>query len=311
MSYINNINLHTIKKDYLGNKIQNGKFVEYVSQTKTIAEILKWKLESNIKDDEYSLDIIKNNKFLAQQDDFIVWLGHATFLIQVNGKRIITDPCLTSPIFTKRHTEIPLKIKDILPDYILISHGHFDHLDSSTIKYFNNATALVPLKMKKIIENMNSSIKIQEAGWYQQYSIDEEFNIYFLPALHWHRRTLFDTNEVLWGSFIIETPNKVIYFAGDTGYDTHFKEIGKLFDIDIAILPIGTYAPRWFMKDNHMNPKDAYKAFFDLRAKILIPKHFGTFDISNEPMGEPEEIIRKIMKPEQLKVLTIGKEILL
>lgn len=299
--------LHTIKEGYAGNQMNHGIFIEYTSKQKTFIDLIKWKLEKNNKVYTNHLEVLKDTKFLDQKEDYIVWLGHASFLIQIDGKRIITDPCLTAPPLTKRYTELPIHIADISPDYILISHGHYDHLDSKTLTFFDHATALIPLKMQKIIHKMNPSIKIQEAGWYQQYAIDEHFKIYFLPALHWHRRTAFDMNKVLWGSFIIQTPTKTIYFSGDTAYGEHFKSIGELFDIDIAILPIGAYEPRWFMKDNHMNTDDAKQAYIDLGAKIFLPMHFATFDLSNEALDEPEQIIRNLIEEEKLKILKIGE----
>jgi len=313
-TYIKNEKLPIIKKDFLGNEIVNNEFVGLKSSDKSIFEILKWKFSINPKrkqkdNESYQLEVLKNSKILNSKDDYICWLGHASFLIQIDGKKIITDPCLTSPPLTTRYTELPFKIEDINPDYLLISHGHYDHLDSDTIKYFHNSTALVPLKMSSIIKNINSTIKIQEAGWFQKYDINEKFQIYFMPSYHWHKRTLIDANQVLWGSYIIKTQYKTIYFAGDTGYNSHFKEIGNLFDIDIALLPIGAYAPRWFMKDNHMNPKDAIQAFSDLKAKELIPMHFGTFDLTDEPMGEPEELIKKFGINENLKFIKIGEKI--
>jgi len=313
--YFRNNDLTTVKNDFLGNEMLNGEFINLKSEDKSIFEILKWKFSSNPKrekktNENYRLKVIKNPEVLNSKDDYICWLGHASFLIQIDGKKLVTDPCLTSPPFVTRHTDLPFEIRDINPNYLLVSHGHYDHLDSDTVRHFNNSIALIPLKMSSIINSMNQTIKTQEAGWFQKYDIDEKFKIYFLPSYHWHKRNLIDANKVLWGSYIIETQNKTIYFAGDTGYNSHFKEIGELFDIDIAILPIGAYAPRWFMKDSHMNPKDAIQAFSDLKAKELIPMHFGTFDISDEPMGEPEDMIREFGINKNLRLINIGEKIL-
>lgn len=118
-------------------------------------------------------------------------------------------------------------------------------------------------------------------------------------------------DKVLWGSYLIKTKNKTIYFAGDTAYSSHFKDISELFDIDIAILPIGAYEPRYFMKNNHMNPEEALQAFKDLKAKEFIPMHFGTFDLSDEPLGEPEAILREIGKDENIIFLNIGDKLYL
>lgn len=312
--YLSNKKLPFIKEDFLGNEVVDDEFINLKSSDKSIFEILKWKFSINPKkeqknSEEYQLKVIKNPKILESKDDYICWLGHATFLIQIDGKKIITDPCLTSPPLTKRYTELPFEIRDINPDYLLITHGHYDHLDSDTIKHFNNSTALIPLKMSPIIKGINSTVKTEEAGWFQEYDIDEKFKVYFLPSFHWHKRNLIDANKVLWGSFIIQTAKKTIYFAGDTAYAEHFKEIGTLFEIDTAILPIGAYDPSWFMGDNHMNPVEALQAFSDLRAKELIPMHFGTFDLTDEPLGEPEQIMRQVGKDKNLRFVTIGEKI--
>ncbi len=307
MKYISNPELPIVKSGYLGNRIENGRFTEYVSTPKTLKDIIRWKREPNHKDPDYVLPVMQDGAFLERDDDYIVWLGHATFLIQIDGKRIITDPCLTSPPFVKRHTPLPVPIDEIKPDYILISHGHYDHLDARTLKSFSGATALVPLKMTKIIERINPFITTQEAGWYQRYNIDEGFKIYLLPALHWHKRTPWDTNKVLWGSFLIETPSRTIYFAADTAYGEHFADIGRLFEIDIALLPIGAYEPEWFMGDNHISPHDALRAFDDLRAKTMVPMHYGTFDLASEPLGKPERVIRELSDSDRMKMLVIGE----
>jgi L-ascorbate metabolism protein UlaG (beta-lactamase superfamily) len=315
IKYLFNADLNTIKPNFKGTKVVDGRFVDLRSKYRGVFDILRWKLQPNPQKKEkskenYRVNVIENSNILSLKQDFLCWLGHTTFIIQIDGKKIITDPCLTSPPMLKRYTKLPTRIDEIDPNYILISHGHYDHLDSTTLRYFNNSTALIPLKMSTIVQNINPYIKIQEAGWYQQYSINESFEIYFLPSYHWHQRGIFDRNRVLWGSYIIRSEGYTIYFSGDTAYNTHFKEIGELFDIDIALLPIGSYAPRWFMKHNHMNPEDTLKAFSDLNAKKLIPMHYGTFDLSDEPMGEPERLLRDISDGYNIEFLDIGQPLL-
>lgn len=316
VEYLKNNNLKSIKEDFLGN-VYNEEFKNLygVSGNTNFLDMLRWKFSLNpqkdIKENEnYKLKVIENDKALESKEDYILWCGHATFLIQIDGKRILTDPCLTNPPTYKRLTSLPFKdIKSIKPDYLLVSHAHFDHLDSDTLKYFDkNTRALTPLKMTKTINSINETIKVQEAGWYQKYDIKEKFEIYFLPAHHWHQRSLADRNEILWGSFLIKYRGKTIYFAGDSGYSKHFKDIGKLFgSIDIAILPIGSYSPSWFMRSSHIDPFEALMAYKDLRAKEFIPMHFGTFDMTDEPLGEPEKILRTISKKQNVRFLDIGE----
>jgi len=226
---------------------------------------------------------------------------------------LLLDPCLTSPPIIKRQSELPIEIKDLKPDYLLISHGHYDHLDADTIEQFENAECLIPLKMGALIEDMNPALTYQEAGWYQEYNLDEAFKVTFLPAQHWYRRSAFDTNTVLWGSFMIETGEQTLYFSGDTAYGEHFKTISNLFgNIDLAILPIGAYAPRWFMHTNHASPEESVDAFKELNAKKFMPMHYGTFDLSDEPMGEPIELLKAAMlnttnEQDRLAIVDIGE----
>ncbi len=318
-TYLKNSQLHTIKEDFKGNAFIDDVFENLYGRSgmTTFVDLLKWKLGANpkakIKEKEtYNLEVVEDASVLDKKEDYICWLGHASFLIHIDGKKIVTDPCLTNPPFIKRLTKLPFKLESIKPDYLLISHGHYDHLDSDTLKYFNDAKALTPLSMTNLVKGMNSSIKIQEAGWYQSYELEEDFEIYFLPSHHWHRRSLTDRDEALWGSFLIKMKHKTIYFAGDSGYSKHFKDIYETFgEIDIAILPIGAYEPSWFMKSSHISPSEALQAYKDLHAKAFIPMNFGTFDLTNEPLGEPEQILRKIGKKENIHFLTIGREYLL
>jgi L-ascorbate metabolism protein UlaG (beta-lactamase superfamily) len=311
-TYLANPNLTTIKPDYPGNRMVDGAFVDHRSLPRSLWEVLKWKLSQNPKrkeksEEHPSMKIITHAALPQNKSDDMMWLGHASFVLRIGGKTLLTDPCLTSPPLVKRHTPLPVAIEEINPDYLLVSHGHYDHLDSNTLEHFRHGQALIPLKMSETIHDINAALTTQEAGWYQEYRIDESFSITFLPAHHWHRRGLNDANTVLWGSFVIRTPQRTIYFAGDTAYGDHFKEIGTLFDIDIAILPIGAYAPRWFMGDSHMNPADTLKAFDDLGARELIPMHYGTFDLSDEPLGEPEALLREIGHKHPIRFVHIGE----
>jgi L-ascorbate metabolism protein UlaG (beta-lactamase superfamily) len=314
--FIKNPDLSIAKSAFKGNEIIDGVFQNLYGEVggDSLLKVLKWRFSINLQKknkhkENYSLPVTDARAVLQDKDDFIVWLGHASWLIQINGKKIVTDPCLTSPPFMKRLTRLPIPIKDLKPDYLLISHGHFDHLDSETLEHFSGATALVPLNMTTLIKKLNPEITCHEAGWYQEYKGLEDFKITFLPAHHWHRRSGNDYNKILWGSFLIQTQANNIYFAGDSAYSPHFKDIGELFDdIDMAILPIAAYAPRWFMKSSHINPEEAIQAFKDLKAKRLIPMHYGTFDLSDEPLGEPEQHLKELSGQENVTFLTIGKK---
>jgi L-ascorbate metabolism protein UlaG (beta-lactamase superfamily) len=291
----------------------------------TFSELWKWQRETNKQKDEkkkdtFQLAIVKNDTaFLSSKEDVIVWLGHATFFIRINGINIITDPVFGSPgTFLKRKVDMPFDpalIKNI--HYILLSHDHRDHLDEKSIHlvHKNNPQAeiLTGLKMEEWLNKMLQKPKLQTAGWYQQYKTDNtSVNIYFMPARHWSRRGLTDTNKHLWGSFVIEANGKKVFFSGDTGYGSHLKQVGDLFNgVDVCIIGVGAYKPEWFMGANHISPNDAIKAVNEMKVKTMIPMHFGTFDLSDEPIGEPQKILEKpenkALLNANLNVLTIGK----
>lgn len=315
---VHNPELSTILKGFDGNSVKGGSFQNLYGQAggKSLWRVIKWRFSQNPQKEEkqqekYSLPVYTDAFPLREKDDFILWLGHASYLIQTGGRRILTDPCLTSPPFVDRLTKLPIPVRELKPDYLLISHGHYDHLDSDSLKHFGGATALIPLNMSGLIKDIQPEISCREAGWYQQYDLAEDFQVVFLPAHHWHRRGMLDYNKVLWGSYLIKTPNSTIYFGGDSGYSRHFQDIGELLGpIDLAILPIGAYSPQWFMKSSHITPEEALRAAEDLQARTLIPMHYGTFDLSDEPLGEPENRLKSISKKEKVRFLDIGRKYL-
>jgi L-ascorbate metabolism protein UlaG (beta-lactamase superfamily) len=309
-TYENNKNLPFIKEGFSGNIIQDGVFIDPDHEMDlSFGKILKWKLSSNPyaeekKKDTFILNVKKSPQIFSMKEDMIVWLGHASFFIRLDGKTFLIDPVLESITFNKRLSPCPVEIsgvKDI--DYLLVSHAHLDHLDSNTIKNLalKGTKALLPLRMGEKILSMNPGIEIEEAAWYQKYSTGQGPDVYFLPARHWSRRSLADTNEMLWGSYIIKGKTKTIYFAGDSSYGSHFADISKLFpNIDIALMPIGAYKPDFIMKSNHMSPEESARASNDLKPQLFIPMHYGTFDLSDEPAGEPLRLIKKCAEEKKL-----------
>ncbi len=302
LTYHKNDHLVTLLDGYPGNPVVRGRFLNEVPKSPvTFSDVLKWRFSPNPQkeekiNDDYALRVRKGDRFFDSEDDMLVWLGHATWYIRLDGITYLTDPCLESPLFVKRLAALPCGIEDIRNvDYLLVSHSHRDHLDEDSIKKINfkKTTALLPLKMGEIIKGWKKGLSVQEAGWYQVYNTPEKHpRVSFLPAQHWSRRSIGDENEILWGSYLIQGREKTIYFGGDSALAPHFKKIGRLFpSIDIALLSIGAYKPPRIMKGSHTSPEEAVKAFADLGAKTFIPMHYGTFDLADEPLGEP---VRKL-----------------
>ncbi|MBL7995046.1 MBL fold metallo-hydrolase [bacterium] len=303
--FVRNEALPTILEGYKGNPMIDGRFVNTNLSVSgaPFSSILKWFTSPNPQKEEkdnekYSIPIHKISDLNSIKEDCVIWLGHASFLFRLGGKWLLTDPCLTSPAFQKRFTPLPIPISELFVDYLLISHGHYDHLDSTTISELpsKNMTALVPLKMGDLIRSMNKNIQVYEAGWYQEFPLlNEAFRIYFLPAQHWYLRVPWDRNKILWGSFMIEYKGKCFYFAGDTAYADHFSAITELFpSIDYCFMPIGAYKPEYVMKTNHTNPEEAVRGFHDLHGKTFLPMHYGTFDLADEPRGEPIRLLKSL-----------------
>lgn len=266
--------------------------------TSSFLDVLKWKLTRNPQAEvkkTYSkkLEIEPISNPNNRTVDQLIWLGHASFLIQIDGITIVTDPVWVDNWALKRKSDIPsnlMKIKEV--DYILISHDHRDHCDETTLKIlaksFPKAQVLTGLNMQTLIKKWIPNIIVQEAGWYQNYDLLNSLKITFVPARHWSRRGLMDQNHRLWGGFYIQTASKSIYFMGDSGFGPHFKEISNtLGPPDYALMGIGAFKPEWFMSQSHTSPEQASKAFREMKAKHFLPMHFGTFDLSDELLLEP------------------------
>lgn len=295
--------LRTVRADFPGNTLRDGRFVsEYTSDIgRSFGPFLRWQLSRNPKReakraDAFALEVRRLDHLPPSDRDYLIWLGHASFLIHLNGQTLLTDPCLTAPPTVARRSALPLDIHTVSVDFVLVSHGHFDHLDLASLAMLRggpNLTALVPLRLGPLVAFGRPGIRIQEAGWYQVFDTPGGLDITLLPAMHWNRRSLRDFNQALWGSFLIRWKGRSIYFAGDTGYQTHFKEVPKLLGpVDIALLPIGAYDPPFIMRPSHLDPEEALQACVDLQAQCLVPMHYGTFDLSDEPQSEPLQRLR-------------------
>ena len=252
--------------------------------------------ESNIiKKEKVLLDL---NNF--QKQDYVAWIGHATFLLKLGETTIITDPVFSKnagPLFfgPKRFNEPALKLNEIpRTDIFLLTHNHYDHQDMKTIMRFpyKESKVLLPLGLKKYFK-INRFKDVNEMDWYDQIRINQNLNITFLPSVHWSKRSLTDTNKTLWGSYLIEYKGKKILFSCDTGVGKIYKELGdKYGPIDLTFINIGAYNfyPMASIKDSsayHTNPEEALGLAKDLKSKKVIGMHWGTFVLSLEPILEP------------------------
>ena len=230
-----------------------------------------------------------------KDDDYIAWIGHATYLIKLGNTTIITDPVFSKnagPLIfgPKRFTDPALKLNEIpKTDIFLLTHNHYDHQDMSTIKRFpfKDAKVLVPLKLGKYFKNYKD---VNEMDWYDEIKINDHLKITFLPAVHWSKRSLTDTNKTLWGNFLIQYKDKKILFACDTGYGNIYKEIGEKYGpIDITMINIGAYdfRPMFNKSIYHTTPEEALNVAKDLKSKKVLGMHWGTFVLSLEPIMEP------------------------
>ena len=303
-----NENLPTIKADWQGTPVdEKGRFVNHEFPfLPKVSDMLKWQLGARPQKlekqaDAERLEIKDPTEFLNSEADGILWFGHASFLIRLDGVNILLDPVFGEPSFISRLVTPPSPLDKLRRvDFILVSHNHRDHCDEATIKQltakFPAAKILVGLRMDELLNDWKSpKTEIQIAGWYQQFALPtDKIKISFLPVRHWSRRGLFDTNKQLWGGFVIEGAGKTIYFSGDSGYGSHYAELAELFPkIDYFIIGIGAYQPNWFMRANHNSPSEAFQGFVDSKADALIPMHFGRFDLSDEPPSEPLRLLKE------------------
>ncbi len=234
-----------------------------------------------------------------KNNDYIFWIGHATFLIKLGDTTIITDPVFEKnmgPLIfgPKRFVDPAININE-LPnvDLFLLTHNHYDHLSTRTIQRFPNKKTKVvtALKLGKYFRK-NGFNDVNELDWHEEIKIND-IKITFLPAVHWSKRSLWDTNKTLWGSFLIEYKDKKFFFACDTGYGEIYKELGKKYGpIDLSFINIGAYnfypmAPKKDKSIYHTNPEEALKIGQDLKSKKVLGMHWGTVVLSLEPIMEP------------------------
>ena len=313
--------------DLYASNFQGGRFFNpwMPMEEKGFLRFLRWKL-SNREDfteeeKQFLPAFIPNaaNRIKATQDDLIMWVGHTTFLVRLNGEYWLTDPIFSNrALLPKRKTPPAINAEDLLELNIkrlniIISHNHYDHLDKKTIRSLpDNTRFFVPLGLKTFLKGLGKN-DIVEMNWWQTVDAGNGTNIACLPMQHWSRRIGYPLNSSLWASFMIVTPDVIIYFAGDGGYFIGYREIGRLYPrIDYVLMPTTAYHPRWFMHYAHMDIDETIDAFHDLKAQYFIPTQWGTFHLGDEPVGFPAiELKRKIsekgLDPSRFLIMDIGQ----
>lgn len=249
----------------------------------------------------------------------ITWIGHSTMLVRMDGVTFLTDPIFSqraSPVsFAGPSRQVAPGIPlDALPplDFVTISHDHYDHADFASIQALakRGVPFIVPLGMGDLVREAGGSAT--ELDWWQQTKVGA-IDISCTPTQHFSGRTLTDSNSTLWASWVVIGPTRRFYHAGDTGYFDGFRAIGERFGpFDLAAIPIGAYDPAPIMHFVHMNPEEAIQAAIDLRASTAVGMHYGTFDLTDEPLDEPPrrfhaEATRRSLEPVAAWTLNVGE----
>ena len=295
-------------------------------EERTFAGFLRWRFSEK---PDYSEEAKKNKpevrenlmgriSALPPETDFISWIGHATFLMRIQGEYWLTDPILTDrALLPKRVTPPAMQLKDLArlqgKLHVIISHNHYDHLDSETLENLpENSSIYVPQGLGEYVSSITTGV-VKEMNWWEELQINTTVKLTCLPAQHWSRRIFQGYNTTLWASYMIETAETTVYFGGDSGYFKGYREIGRLFnDIDYALLPITAYDPRWFMHYAHMDTKEAIRAFGELGAEYFIPTQWGTFHLGDNPPGLPpldlkRDIREMQLNPDRFLIFDIGE----
>lgn len=253
-------------------------------------------------------------------------VGHVTFLIQTQGINILTDPVWSeraSPVTfagPKRVIDPGIKFEDLPPiDVIWVSHNHYDHLDLSTIERLwqsHKPRIITPLGNDTIIKSINQEISVEAYDWEDSIVINENVKLHLSPMQHWSSRKIFDRNKALWAALTIETKGGNIYFIGDSGYGNgrYFKRDKEKFgEYRLALMPMGAYEPRWFMKYAHMNPEEFVLSHIDLGKPFSIPSHYDVFKLTDEARGAASIALKEAMqkyKVSNIKELKVGESLM-
>jgi L-ascorbate metabolism protein UlaG (beta-lactamase superfamily) len=268
------------------------------------ADMLRWKLGRRDPRPENfaALDAIRPGvrdggaAALASGALCAVWIGHATWAVRLGGALVVIDPIWSRSIAGAIGRLVPpgVALADLPPvDVVLVTHDHRDHMDLRTLARLGDApTYVVPLGNAPRIAKLGKQRNVVELDWWQTCTIGA-LEITLVPARHWSMRAPWNRNATLWGGYVVRGQGGAIYHSGDTAWGDHFAEIGqRAGPIDLAMLPIGGYAPRWFMEPQHVDPDEAARGFEALGARVMGAMHWGTFRLTDEPVGEPPARLR-------------------
>jgi len=234
---------------------------------------------------------------VARGEVAVTFIGHSTFLLRTATQVFITDPVFTSHagpfgrMGPRRIRPPAFALADLTGiDAILLSHNHYDHLQPSSVAALREAAIVTTLGVARYLPRRR---RVRELDWWEQTRVGDAI-VTVVPAQHFSARTPWDKNRSLWCGLVVQVDGLTVYFAADTGYTPQFREIGARFDrIDVALMPIGAYEPRWFMQPMHMNPDEAVRAHLDVRARLSIGMHFGTFQLTDEGIEEPLQALER------------------
>lgn len=271
----------------------------YTSPKIPLKTLLSWQLSKTFsKRSGSSGGVLTVEQNALPEGEYALWLGHASVWLTIAGVTLAIDPVLGDIPLYRRQSPLPIPKQELHADIILLTHAHYDHYDATSINYFlkqNPQTIIVaPMGFWRYLKGKINRERCFELEWWESLMVKGLF-ITLTPSLHWSKRRAFDTNKALWGGYVIQNNDHTIYHSGDSAYGEHFKEIGERFAIDEAFVGIGAYKPEIIMKHNHTNPPEALQAGIDLGAKTLIPIHYGTFILSDEPIGEPIEWFERLI----------------
>jgi len=292
---------------------------------KSFLDVLGWKLFSKTnythREKTYLPRVIPKTRERIEnfKGDFILWIGHNTFLIRIGNVFWLTDPIFSKRALAPARVTPPAisleELNGLLDNQvnILISHNHYDHLDRASMEQLPSAAKVyVPMGLGDYVKAMDKP-HVFEMNWWDEIDLSPGSRLVCLPAQHWSLRFNQGQNRSLWASYLLITPDATLYFGGDSGYFKGFREIGKKYKkIDYAFMATTAYHPRWFMFYQHMNIAEAVKGFEELGARFFIPTQWGTFHLGDEPAGYPGLDLQRFidaqgLDPDPFRIMDIGQ----